>query len=1590
MYHDFLCVRRLAVCWVALGILLISLLPSSGAQGAGLAEPTVNTTVELIAVEDQGMIEGAPAFVAGGAPYFVLNGRPNAVNQDWNFIQFDLSAIPANATIVSAQLKLGVIGFGGPARDLEVGRADGDWEEGVTSWSTMPSVTWVGNVQTITDIGEVTWPLRPLVERWHDGSVANNGVVVRTLDNGNNAGAQARTKDGVCLDQDDDGVCDYAFDLPPRLVITYNEPPDEGGPRPDLGDAPDSDSNHVGINNTAYADGTLGHFPTVHQGTPNNEGAGPRHNNVTLEAILGEVITREGEADTGPDQDNGHNNILDGGADNANNDRGDDGWRNRTATFEHCRPTTLVVRVRKAANAQRNTMYLNAWFDGNHDGDWQDQAPCPPQDGVPSPVANEWIIQDYVVVMTGIPAGGYVDIPINTERVLNTTPNRLHWLRFSLSEIPAPAAPGQLPDGRGPHPNGPIGAYAFGETEDYLVKPAPRGEDGPLVLRKRVINSSGGVVPLGGLVTYEILLKHDGGSQPINARIRDKLAPGLRLLPQIINGQIEYVVASSPTGGVTPLQGQYRVAISPTFPIPIYTVGWNGTLAPNAIVKLSFLVQNLGLCPPNQNTQPIVNIAQARPEGNTSGVIAEATFTAACPGYNPLDIDFAETPIENPIDLDDLTDYPWQGTVLNKHPFTVTMGVYQRPPTSLVDASAALTTSQLLEIITLKPGEQKPLGVTLRLGDENSAVLRDGAELSFCFLPGAVDRCPPVAQYPHLHGHVPITPTIRPSDLGDAPDSTNHAGMPMTAYPGVPANFPTVFDPATGLPQGPRHFHPRAFHLGPRVSHEIEADQGPDQDPLNNIEPAANDPDNDRFDDGAQLRNLNNCQPAAVDVRVAIRPAALAYFQQLDTPAYLNVWIDGNRDGDWADGFTCQDAQGQNHSVVEHILIDYPIDVVGLGVGLHNLPNIATNRVPWPAQLADRPTWVRFTLSDQPSNKPLTFANIQHGDGRGYAQPFKTGETEDYYRYYSGNAVDLAVQLTAKSQRTQQEPGLQAATIDKLGNFEIQMFKVDVANIGATGVVSALLEFQIPEQLRGQQPVVLQAPGVPQRNISFNFDKLSLTLPYIEQDNTYSVVLGWYGCITCTLASNVTAASAEVEYTASATVIATGDTDTSNNQRSTTLRGLLSSPIIGGFMDYTDDACPACLLHGPVVTNRTSLELRGRARPNQIIAILIGLKPVATVNSDANGNFSYNLVEEEGIYYITAAYANQVAAAQTLIHTAREAGSGLATGLLVKIDPSLPYDPMSAAFVDSRGRFYALPTLGYSFGASQAGTWLRSGETYTVSVNASRVNPNLKIALGFADLIISSLHDDDGDGTYVGRATLASNVQAAAVGTTGKLGLLVDNGGSESFFSSDVTLVSDGVISDRSSGQPVANASVVALVEQPVSGGGRIFDLWAQSAAGQPNPQVTGVDGKYSYSASTGIYRLAVTANGYQPYRTGDIDASTTALNPAIALTPAISEAATQQIAITAGGFSPATVTVQPGAVVEFVNLDLAEQSVQGSNADSGLLVTGESYKARFATVGSYVYTDPANPLNSVTIIVTTDTPNPNEGSRLFMPVVVR
>ena len=476
------------------------LLPATSAQAA--PPQTANranratqsaVTDTLNSIGDARTQAGSPD--ANSDSGFLWVGLPNT---HYSFVQFDLTTLPADATITGAGLQLTFPGVYTGTNDVEVGRVDGAWDELTLTWATQPAVTWGGPVQTVSSTGiddpsVVTWNVTPMVQAWHSGAQPNYGFVLRG--NGGELKAAYSKENGTP-------------DRLPQLVIAYDVPADDGQPRPDLGDAPDS-SNHHGQNNTAYpVAGILGNFPTVGMCPP---GRLPDHAmpNQTMEGWLGNYISRETEADQGPDQDAPRNNILrniatGNIADVADNDRGDDGWRNRNIKFFDCRRATLDVRVSKSPNASRNLMYLNVWFDGNRSGDWGQLGQCQATEEEPAQASYEWIVQNYIIDMTAVPAGGSLDFAINTEKVLNSSPDKAHWMRFTLSEEPATQpTTGGLPDGRGPHPQSPLKSYQFGETEDVIQQPPPAGEDGQLILEKRVI-TDGSPVDFAGTVTYEI------------------------------------------------------------------------------------------------------------------------------------------------------------------------------------------------------------------------------------------------------------------------------------------------------------------------------------------------------------------------------------------------------------------------------------------------------------------------------------------------------------------------------------------------------------------------------------------------------------------------------------------------------------------------------------------------------------------------------------------------------------------------------------------------------------------------------------------------------------------------------------------------------------------------------------------------------------------------------------------------------------------------------------------------------------------------------------------------------------------------------
>jgi len=238
-------------------------------------------------------------------------------------------------------------------------------------------------------------------------------------------------------------------------------------------------------------------------------------------------------------------------------------------------------------------------------------------------------------------------------------------------------------------------------------------------------------------------------------------------------------------------------------------------------------------------------------------------------------------------------------------------------------------------------------------------------------------------------------------ECGDAPSSYNSFADPtsptgctlMTAYPkggpmGVRANFPVVvFPTAPPSPDGYGMCHlPGPSYMGatpfPSKSLEWDADNGYDDDVVNNINPSADTPDLDGHDDGVTFPpQMPSCGTATIFVE-----GYIGWVGQPPPYYLIDAWFDWNRDGDWNDGAICGCADNE-WAIQDHHVTPDPIT----GYFSASIPVVPCN----PVNDSD-PIWVRVTLSDMELTEMGGDEWAAGGVPYWEACVFD-GETEDYY-----------------------------------------------------------------------------------------------------------------------------------------------------------------------------------------------------------------------------------------------------------------------------------------------------------------------------------------------------------------------------------------------------------------------------------------------------------------------------------------------------------------------------------------------------------------------------------------------------------------
>lgn len=1341
----------------------------------------------------------------------------------------------------------------------------------------------------------------------------------------------------------------------------------------DLGDAPDSTFNHHNMDNTAYVSaGILGRYPTVWDSTPAGEPSGPVHMRAEV-YWLGDHVTNEKDADLLPDAD-GITNILNSGTtDIANRDRADDGWLNPKVPLNNCERTTLRVRLSGAVSLPTNVdrLYLNVWQDGNMDGDWDDVGECSvrPIDPTVDPTTNpttdpnnpgnltpalayrsfEWIVQDYVINPAMIPAGGSIDIAVPTTFIHKMDQSKDNWIRFTLSERKAvrPVASSgaiMLADGRGPEtPNG----FRYGETEDFFRSGETQGDPGKIVLDKTVITASP-TLSIGDTATYQVYIGHSGGSAPATTTMIDQLPAWV-------------AIASLPTvTEINPSAAPLSASFDP-FAGPSGSVEWSGSLTPGAMIRIDFDVQVID-CPQHEPGTPAVvtNTAVARQTDGTK-ITASTDFTVNCDPPTDPEIKLEKFLLDDNDDEVTVSNFlPGESAVFYLHlsstdGMTRTVQISDTLPSGLV----AVATSENFGVTTVSMGGSL-VQWTGTIGPANQpAIIK--IEVKPTDRISCDDRLVNIATWRTRRGFSgesnPATLVLACRDLGDAPDSTNHYGLDMTAYAGVNGQYPTVFD-VTAPERGPMHLIPQPIHLGRGVTAEREADIGFDADGINNLRPQDDRPDLDRRDDGIDYKNLglNHCEENRMEVRVSISPAAVAYFANNNGKGYLNVWLDGNRDGDWADAETCLFQGDIARIALEHIVIDHEVDVTALGPGLHTIvvPTSGPVNFPSSGNQAEMPSWLRLTLSERPANKTLSATtedgDVLYGDGRGHDDPFRLGETEDY--------LVPAPDVQPEPDPVVRKRGVIRLDVDPATGTPhwLTTWIVQYGNGGGAPASNAV----VVDEMDAQQTLMSET-SVPN------------TAPTISGNTlTYGVgAIPPAGTIIIRSSADVSLAPGTV-LTNSVSISADADSNMANNTAVATVTVPILPPVIVTPVDGT--------------TCEEEVVVTGRAQAGVEVDLYVDGALATTVTADANGDWSTTVTMAPGTHHIhaIARYGSLTSAPSSVI--------------TLIVDPTAPWDYQSLRFTRPDG------TVIRPSGRLDATGWtifLRPGQTYTVSLRVCCDDPNAQVTLEIGGQVVI-LTDDDGDGIYEATFTVEEAGQFE-----GDVRICVLCNGIQQCTDGTVLIDPEGTVYDSTTGEIIEGA-VVTCFEEQNSASGPVFQIWDAAAFGQINPQTVGTDGYYSFFTPAGTFQVDVQKDGYQHYRSPDLVVVDTPVEHDVYLTPIVSASTDETMLISDGGFEPSVLTIKPGQVIEWVNVgdvghsvangDDAEVSAQGGSGtwNSGLLQSGSSYKRQFASEGTFTVQDPNNPSLTATVIVTeeeTDNPDPDntnpdsDATTLYLPI---
>ena len=172
--------------WITALFAALGVAAAAPATSAHVDAPAgVTTSVTLYPVADTYVDQQNPTQNFNTAAQWPVERRTNNTER-YPLLRFDTSAIPEDATVTSADLKVYLMSGSGDSPILvKVERITFTWNQDTVTWNSRPPVAGVyGSWETDNDPGTRTFDIRVLAANWIRDAWPNHGVTLRGPDGG--------------------------------------------------------------------------------------------------------------------------------------------------------------------------------------------------------------------------------------------------------------------------------------------------------------------------------------------------------------------------------------------------------------------------------------------------------------------------------------------------------------------------------------------------------------------------------------------------------------------------------------------------------------------------------------------------------------------------------------------------------------------------------------------------------------------------------------------------------------------------------------------------------------------------------------------------------------------------------------------------------------------------------------------------------------------------------------------------------------------------------------------------------------------------------------------------------------------------------------------------------------------------------------------------------------------------------------------------------------------------------------------------------------------------------------------------------------